>query len=267
MPTGALARRRRRGRRRSSCRAGPPAPCCDMAPFPLKIASAHGSRLVDLDGHEYVDLLGDYSAGLLGHSPAAVAAAVQGALERGWSYGATHGLEAELARLVCERFPSIEQVRFTNSGTEANLMAIAAARHHTGRSKVLVFDGGYHGGALVFGPGGAARACPFPFVICRYNDLTSVAEAFENSGDDRPRARRADARCRRLHPGVACIPRRAARRVRCQRDRARVRRGDDVADVGRRWPAAARHHAGHDHARQVPRRRDDVWRLRRIARR
>jgi glutamate-1-semialdehyde 2,1-aminomutase len=154
----------------------------DTAPFPLKVASAHGSRLVDLDGHEYVDLLGDYSAGLLGHSPPAIAAAVQVALERGWSYGATHELEAELAWLVCERFPSIEQVRFTNSGTEANLMAIATARAHTGRAKVLVFDGAYHGGALVFAPGGEATRAPFPFAVCRYNDLTSVAMAFEAEG-------------------------------------------------------------------------------------
>ena len=102
-------------------------------PFPFRVATAEGPHLVDVDGNQYVDLLGNYTAGLLGHSPTAVRRAVSAALETGFSLGATHTVEIEAARLLTERFPSLEQVRFTNSGTEANLMALALAKHHTGR--------------------------------------------------------------------------------------------------------------------------------------
>ena len=101
---------------------------------------------LDIDGHAYDDLLGNYTAGLLGHSPAAVRLAVSAALEIGFAMGATTAVEIEAARLMTERFPSIEMVRFTNSGTEANLMALGVATHHTGRSKIVVFEEGYHGG-------------------------------------------------------------------------------------------------------------------------
>lgn len=150
----------------------------DMAPFPFRVASATGARLTDVDGHEYIDFLGDFTAGLLGHDPGPVAAAVTGALQRGWSLGATHVDEVRLAELVCDRFPSIEQVRFTNSGTEANLMAIQLARHCTGRSAVIAFDGGYHGGLLYFGAGGEALRAPFDYRMATYNDLDSVRAAF-----------------------------------------------------------------------------------------
>ena len=100
--------------------------------------------LVDADGHEYVDLLGDDTAGLLGHSKRRVVDAVEAALRELASVGGVHPREAELARLMCERF-GLDRVRFTNFGTEANLMAITAARQHTGRSKVLVFHGACQG--------------------------------------------------------------------------------------------------------------------------
>lgn len=156
----------------------------DMAPFPFKVASAHGARLVDVDGHEYIDLLGDYTAGLLGHDPAPVARAITDRLAAGWGLGATHADEARLAELICARFPSIEQVRFTNSGTEANLMAIQLARHHTRRSGVLAFDGAYHGGLLYFGPGGEALRAPFPTHLAAYGDLADVARVLALHGDD-----------------------------------------------------------------------------------
>ena len=146
----------------------------DMQPFPFRVASAHGARLTDVDGHEYVDFLGDYSAGLLGHDPGPVAAAVTEALQHGWSYGGVHTDEVRLAEAVVDRFPSIDQVRFTNSGTEANLMAIQLARHHTGRDRVVVIDRAYHGGLLYFGVGGEALLAPFEFERIRYNDLDAV---------------------------------------------------------------------------------------------
>lgn len=156
----------------------------DMSPFPFKVASAHGARLVDVDGHEYIDLLGDYTAGLLGHDPAPVAAAITTRLAEGWGLGATHADEARLAELICGRFASIEQVRFTNSGTEANLMAIQLARHHTGRAGVLAFDGAYHGGLLYFGPGGEALRAPFPLHLAAYDDLDAVGRLLDQHGHD-----------------------------------------------------------------------------------
>ncbi len=119
-------------------------------PFPFRVATAEGQYLVDVDDHRYVDLLGNYTAGLLGHSPGPVRAAAHAAIDGGWALGAVHPNEVRLAELIAARFASIEQVRFTNSGTEANLMALALATNHTGRSRVLVFDGGYHGGVITF---------------------------------------------------------------------------------------------------------------------
>ena len=116
---------------------------------PAEFVRGEGAALTDADGHEYIDLLGDYTAGLFGHGERRVLDAVNSALRGLASVGGVHPREAELARLMCERF-GLDRVRFTNSGTEANLMAITAARRFTGRSKVLVFHGGYHGGVLFF---------------------------------------------------------------------------------------------------------------------
>lgn len=147
----------------------------DVRPFPFRVASASGARLTDVDGLEYRDFLGDYSAGLLGHDPGPVEDAVRAALDRGWSYGAVHTDEIRFAEAVTERFPSIDQVRFTNSGTEANLMAIQVARHHTGRDRIVVCDLAYHGGLLYFGHGGEALLAPFDFQRIEYNDVAGVA--------------------------------------------------------------------------------------------
>jgi len=152
----------------------------DVHPFAFRIASASGSRIVDVDGHEYIDFLGDYSAGLLGHDPTVVRAAVHAALDRGWSFGGVHVDEIRFAEAVCARFPSIEQVRFTNSGTEANLMAIQLARHHTGRDRVVVVDAAYHGGLLYFGHGGEALLAPFDFERITYNVLEGLTDVIDD---------------------------------------------------------------------------------------
>jgi glutamate-1-semialdehyde 2,1-aminomutase len=173
----------------------------DIDPFPFRVAEASGAELVDVDGHRYVDLLGNYSAGLLGHDPQPVRDAVVAALEHGWALGATHGSEIELAELLCDRFPSLEQVRFTTSGTEANLMALAAARHVTGRNAVLVFRGGYHGGVLYFGPTGRPLLVPHDWVLADFNDVASLETAFA--------ARGADVACVLVEPMLGasgCIP-------------------------------------------------------------
>jgi glutamate-1-semialdehyde 2,1-aminomutase len=147
-------------------------------PFPFRVASAEGRHLVDVDGHRYVDLLGNYTAGLLGHSPGPVRAAVHAAIDNGWSFGAVHPDEVRLAELIVARFPSIEQVRFTNSGTEANLMALALALHHTQRREVLVFDGGYHGGVITFA-GHREVNVPHEWVTATYNDVDAIARLLD----------------------------------------------------------------------------------------
>jgi len=139
-------------------------------PFPLAMVRGEGCRLWDADGHEYVDFLGEYTAGIYGHSDARIAAAINGAVAGGLNFGSTTTREAELAELVQARFPSMELLRFTNSGTEANLMALALATAHTGRATVMVFEGGYHGGVLTFPPGGSPVNVPHPYVMARFND-------------------------------------------------------------------------------------------------
>jgi glutamate-1-semialdehyde 2,1-aminomutase len=152
-------------------------------PFPLTFVHGRGAVLVDADGHEYVDLLGDYTAGLLGHGEPRVLDAVQGAMQELASVGGVHPHEAALARLMCTRF-GLDRVRFTNSGTEANLFAITTARMFTGRSKVLVFHGGYHGGVLFFATGGAPWNAPYPFVVAPYNDLAGTTALIEEHAGD-----------------------------------------------------------------------------------
>jgi glutamate-1-semialdehyde 2,1-aminomutase len=156
----------------------------DFEPFPFRVERGEGRRLWDVDGHEYIDLLGNYTAGLLGHSPAPVLDAARQALESGWSLGSVHDTEIRLAELIVARFDSIEQVRFTNSGTEANLMALAVATHHTQRRKVVVFENGYHGGVLTFGTGPSPVNVPHDWLILPYNDAAAVTAAFDQHGDD-----------------------------------------------------------------------------------
>jgi glutamate-1-semialdehyde 2,1-aminomutase len=141
-----------------------------VPPFPLTIVRGEGARIWDADGHVYLDFLGEYTAGLFGHSHPVIREAIEDALAGGWVLGAPNRYEVELARLVCERFPSVELVRFCNSGTEANLMALSLARAVTGRPKVVVFEGAYHGGVFYFGRGGSPLNAPFDFVVADYND-------------------------------------------------------------------------------------------------
>ena len=139
-------------------------------PFPLTMARGDGAYLWDVDGHEYVDFLSEFTAGIFGHSHPAIRRALDAALDTGWNMGAHGPAEARFGRAICDRFPSIELVRFTNSGTEANLMAVAAACAMTGRSKILVFKGGYHGGLFYFRGKGSAVNAPYDFLVAEYND-------------------------------------------------------------------------------------------------
>ncbi|MBJ3778375.1 aspartate aminotransferase family protein [Acuticoccus mangrovi] len=152
-------------------------------PFPLCVASGKGCRITDVDGHTYVDFLGEFTSGIFGHSPDAVATAVAKALADGINLSSHNRLEIGLAERIVARFPSIDLVRFTNSGTEANLMAITLARAATGRSRIVVFERGYHGGVLSFPPGGSAATAPFDFKVLPYDDLEAASAAFAEDGD------------------------------------------------------------------------------------
>lgn len=147
-------------------------------PFPVTFVRGEGARLEDLDGHLYTDFLGEFSAGLYGHSHPVLVAAARRALEDGTVLGGPNLHEAELASLVCRRFASCERVRFCNSGTEANIMALATARVATGRSLVMAFSGAYHGGVLMFAGSGALNV-PFPVVLGRYNDAEASLALIE----------------------------------------------------------------------------------------
>ena len=149
------------------------------SPFPAAFAKGEGQRLTDIDGHVYTDFLGEYSAGLYGHSHPKIMAAAQHALKDGIALGGPNAYEAELAALVKARFPSIDLIRFTNSGTESNLMALVTARAITGRSHILVFESGYHGGVLSFRGGTNPINVPMPFVIGTYNDIDGTLALIE----------------------------------------------------------------------------------------
>ncbi len=153
-------------------------------PFPFRLAGAEGAEVVDVDGHRYVDLLGNYSAGLLGHHPEEIGQVLAQVAASGLGPGVVAPVEAEAARLVCERFASIDRVRFTNSGTEANLMAIATAQHHTGRRKVVVCRSAYHGGVLYFGVDGEPLLVPHPWLVAEFNDADSFRRFFASDGDE-----------------------------------------------------------------------------------
>lgn len=151
------------------------------APFPLAFVAGNESWLHDADGHTYIDMLGDYTAGLLGHSEHRVIDAVSAALKINTSVGGIHPAEGTLAKLMCERF-DLDRVRFTNSGSEANLMAITTALQATGRDKIMVFHGGYHGGLLYFASGVAPWNAPYNFVVAPYNDVDRASELIFEHG-------------------------------------------------------------------------------------
>ena len=154
------------------------------APFPLTIAKGDGCYVWDLDGHRYADFVGEYSAGLYGHSNPVITQAVKDALDRGIVFGGQNEAEPKLAAAIVERWPSVERVRFTNSGTEGNLMAISAARAATGRSKILVFEGAYHGAVFGYANPESPINAPFPTVVAQFNDTEGTVKLIEEHADD-----------------------------------------------------------------------------------
>ncbi len=160
------------------------------SPFPLTVVRGEGCRLWDADGHEYIDVLGEYTAGIYGHSHPVIRAAIDRALNHGWNYGGRNENEAKLSKLVADRMPSIDLIRFTNSGTEGNVMALAGARvfaqrkGRTKATKVMVFHGGYHGGVLYFVSGGSPVNIPYEYIVAPYNDVEGTRALLAKHGEE-----------------------------------------------------------------------------------
>lgn len=160
---------------------------------PLFIKRASGSKIWDVDENRYIDYVGSWGPMILGHADPKVIGAIKRQLKKGTSYGAPTELEILLAEEVRQAFPSMERVRFVSSGTEATMSAIRVARGFTGRSKIIKFDGCYHGHAdhlLVKAGSGAATlgqpdsaGVPEELIsqtlIARFNDLTTVQSHFD----------------------------------------------------------------------------------------
>ena len=131
---------------------------------PITIANAAGCVVSDLDGNDYIDYVGSYGPLILGHAPQPVVAAINKAAKRGTTYGMPTEAETKLAEAVVDAVPSVEVVRFVNSGTEAMMSAVRLARAATGRPKVLKMIGGYHGhiDALLVQAGSGATTLGVP---------------------------------------------------------------------------------------------------------
>ena len=182
-------------------------------PFPVAFQGGEGCRLTDIDGHTYVDFLGEYSAGLYGHSNPKIQAALRQVIDGGVTLGGPNVFEAELARMMCERFPSVELIRFCNSGTEANLFAIATARMFTRRTHVMVMNGSLPRRRILLRPGQAAdqRAVPVGHGPLQRRRRHAGADRGARARTRRHRGRADDGR-RRRHRCRAGIPADAARR-------------------------------------------------------
>ena len=165
---------------------------------PPFIARAKGCHIYDVDGNDYIDYVGSWGPMLLGHAHDAVITAVAETAKNGLSFGAPCGLESELAKLVMSLVPSVEMIRMVNSGTEATMSAIRAARGYTGRDKIVKFEGCYHGhsdsllikagsGMLTTGKpsskGVPADLAKYTLTL-QYNDVAGVKELFDKIGDE-----------------------------------------------------------------------------------
>jgi glutamate-1-semialdehyde 2,1-aminomutase len=165
---------------------------------PPIIVRGEGARVWDADGNSYVDYVGAFGPLLLGHAHPAVVAAIEAAVHAGGSFGATSPGEVRLAELIRGRMPSIERLRFVNSGTEAAMSALRVARAATGRDLVIKFEGGYHGhsDSLLVDSGSGAATLSIPAsagvasavarqtLVATYNDLDSVAALLHTNRAD-----------------------------------------------------------------------------------
>lgn len=163
---------------------------------PVFFQRGEGAYFWDADGKQYIDYVGSWGPLILGHAHPEVIRAVQSTAQKGLTFGAPTESELEIAKLICQLVPSIEQVRLVSSGTEAGMSAIRLARGYTGRSKIIKFEGCYHGhddsllvkagsGALTFGnpsSAGVPAETAGHTIVLDYNDVTGLEEAFNRWG-------------------------------------------------------------------------------------
>jgi glutamate-1-semialdehyde 2,1-aminomutase len=147
-------------------------------PYPTYLVRGKGARTTDVDGNTYLDLLGNYTSLILGHAHPAVVAAVESQVRRGSAFAAPTEVEVELAEELRRRLPALERIRFTNSGTEATMFALRAARAATGRPAIARFEGSYHGthDGVVVGPG-VPDAIRDLTLILPWGDVAAVERA------------------------------------------------------------------------------------------
>lgn len=165
---------------------------------PVVARSAHGPYLTDEDGNTYIDYICSWGPLIFGHSPEFLREGLLEAMERGVTYGLPTAIELEMARFVSEAYPAAEMIRMVNSGTEATMSAIRAARGYTGRNKLIKFEGCYHGhsdtllvksgsGTLTYGvptSPGIPAAVVADTLVCPYNDLAAAEELFLRQGEE-----------------------------------------------------------------------------------
>ena len=153
-------------------------------PFPLTMQRGEGAEVWDVDNHHYFDFVGEFSAGLYGHSDPIIKSAILDGLDTGVVLAAPTRVEGLLASTIAQRFPSMERLRFCNSGTEANILALVTAIDVTRRRKILVYREAYHGGVLVFSGARSRINVPFDFVYADYNDVQGSLAIISEHVDD-----------------------------------------------------------------------------------
>jgi glutamate-1-semialdehyde 2,1-aminomutase len=254
---------------------------------PRFVDRAEGPYIFDIDGQRYIDYVLSWGPMILGHAHPDVIAAITQQAQKGTSYGAPTELETELAQLVCAIVPSIEMVRFVNSGTEATMSALRLARAFTGRSKILKFAGGYHGHAdfLLTNAGSGVATLGLPAsagvtagqtadtITIEFNDVAAVAQVFAEVGDEiaavivEPVAGNMGLVLPRTGYLEGLRRLATARSYAAARRAADLRRGNDRLSRGAwRGAGALRHHAGSDLSGQSGRRRAALRGLRRTTR-
>jgi glutamate-1-semialdehyde 2,1-aminomutase len=156
-------------------------------PFPLALARGEGCRIWDADGTEFIDALNNYTALVHGHAAPAILSAIAEQAPYGTVFPAPHELQAEVAERLCARVDSVERVRFANSGTEAVMLALRAARAITGRDEIVKAEGGYHGSweqvPMSVGGPGIPRAVEQLVHMVTYNDVASLETAMRARGN------------------------------------------------------------------------------------
>ena len=164
---------------------------------PLFIKKAKGSKIIDVDNNQYIDLVLSYGPMILGHRPKKIEKSIVKALKNGYTFGATSAGEVELAKIICDAFPSMDKVRFVNSGTEAVLSALRLARAFTNKNKIIKFSGCYHGhtDALLVAAGSGLATLSLPgssgvpkeavqnTLIAEYNNIEKVKNHINKSDD------------------------------------------------------------------------------------